>query len=55
MKYKLLKDIQHPFGVYKAGEIKELYDWLDEFGVDWLSIFENKIENNPNWFSKLEE
>jgi len=51
-KYTLLKDISHPFGNYKAGDSRTLHEWLDEFGVDWLSSFEECIVNNPEWFSE---
>ncbi len=27
MKYKLLKDIKHPFGNFKSGEVKTLTEW----------------------------
>ena len=54
-KYRLLKDISHPFGDYKMGEIKTVEEWLSAFGVDWISSLEDLIENNPYWFEKIGE
>lgn len=53
--YKLLKDIDCPFYSIKKGQIKTVYDWLDEFGVDWLTSFEECINNNPEWFEEIKE
>lgn len=53
MKYKLLKNIYHPFGNYKTGEIRTLTGWMNEFGVDWLSVFERMIHSNPEWFEEV--
>ena len=55
MKYKLLKDVSWPFSkVSKKGTINTVHGWLDEFGLDWLSYYEEQISDNPDWFEEVE-
>jgi|GEM_PF-7114550 len=52
--YQLIKDIEHPFGNFKAGTTKTVTGWMDAFGVDWLACFERDIESNPIWFKAID-
>lgn len=49
-RYMLLKDISHPFYEIKKGTIKTLAEWLYTFNADWILLFTEKIEDNPEWF-----
>jgi len=51
-KYILRKEIKHPFGNHKVGEVHTVHEWLDIFGVDWLAESEQAIYNNFEWFQK---